>query len=74
MSCNKPAKTYVEQLQIHYAKNSAMPFEQVVQVTKERLEKAFREFSARPNPKPSNESSAAIGTGQGATNATKPKS
>ena len=40
---------------VHYAKNSVMPFEQVVQVTKERLEKAFREFSARPNPKPSNE-------------------
>ena len=39
---------------VHYAKNSVMPFEQVVQVTKERLEKAFREFSARPNPKPSN--------------------
>jgi hypothetical protein len=40
---------------VHYAKNSVMPFEQVVQVTKERLEKAFREFSARPNPKPSND-------------------
>jgi transposase-like protein len=39
---------------VHYAKNSVMPFEQVVEVTKERLEKAFREFTARPNPKPSN--------------------
>lgn len=50
---------------VHYAKNSALPFECVVQVTKERLEKAFREFSARLNPKPSdrraNGSSSATG-------------